>query len=70
MANLTPLQEAMNKAHSEDRSPCLPNCWRSHQGDKAPKHECNWCDQKIDNDSESVISHNEYHMRNPESITK
>lgn len=33
MANLTREQEAMNRAHSDNRSTCLPNCWRWHYGD-------------------------------------
>jgi hypothetical protein len=70
MSNLTPLQEAMNRAHSDNGSTCLPNCWRSHYGDPEPTHLCNWCDQRIANDNASIISHNEWHLSKPESITK
>jgi hypothetical protein len=71
MSNLTPLQEAMNRAHSDNGSTCLPNCWRSHYGDLPPSHECNWCDARLPNgDNQAAIAHNEWHMANPESITK
>lgn len=68
MANLTREQEAMNKAHSDDRRTCLPNCWRSHYGDPEPRHKCDFCDQMIRDDADIIILHNEYHLNNPESI--
>lgn len=68
MANLTKEQEAMNRFHSDNGSTCLPNCWRSHYGDPKPKRKCDHCDDYTDTDNESVIRHNEYHLRHPETI--
>lgn len=71
MSNLTPLQEAMNRAHSDNGSTCLPNCWRKHYGDPEPTRECNWCDSQLPiGDTQRTITHNEYHLSNPGSITK
>jgi hypothetical protein len=68
MSNLTPIQEEMNRAHSDDRSTCLPNCWRSHLGDPNPKRKCQYCGEYIDADDKSIIRHNDWHLANPESI--
>lgn len=73
MSNLTPLQEAMNRAHSDNGSTCLPNCWRSHYGDPKPTRPCDWCNARLpvdDAHNQAAIAHNEYHQRHPESITK
>jgi hypothetical protein len=71
MANLTPLQEAMNRAHSDNGSTCLPNCWRWHYGNKPMTRKCNWCDADLEiGNTERAIAHNEYHLSNPKSITK
>lgn len=69
MANLSPLQQKMNRAHSDDGSSCLPNCWRWHQGDPdSSLRKCNWCDKMLENDTKIIIAHNEWHLTHPDSF--
>ena len=72
MANLSPEQERIDIAHKPNGIGCLPNCNRHHIGQPIEPltQVCSWCDRQISIDTNARIAHNEYHLANPESITK